>query len=208
MLPFGVTSVTSGGKAVDWCRKPSDDDKQFLLKRFVSDTATEVKFENVDGWIPCSPYILGVPASLINKTMVFSATSAQVPTTEKTAVTGSYFRFIGSTEEKTVTNALLLNAEGSEFVKTTSGVVKAGGAYMESLNSKSATTKTMTIAGSKIDIPGDINGDNAVTVSDALNVINVILGGNMTKGNFDVNNDGRVTVTDVMFIINLLIEKE
>ena len=208
MLPFGVTSVTSGGKAVDWCRKPSDDDKQFLLKRFASDRETEVIFENADGWIPYTPYILGVPASLINKAMVFSATGAKVPTTEKAAVTGIYFSFIGSNEEKTVTNALLLNAEGSGFVKTTSGVVKAGGAYMVSLSSKSATTKTMTIAGSNIDVPGDINGDNVVTVADALNVINVILGGNMAKGNFDVNNDGRVTVTDVMFIINLLVEKE
>ena len=71
MLPFGVTSVTSDGKAVDWCRKPSDDDKQFLLKWFASDTATEAKFENVDGWIPYTPYLLGVPASLINKKMVF-----------------------------------------------------------------------------------------------------------------------------------------
>ena len=208
MLPFGVISVTSDGKAVDWCRKPSDDDKQFLLKQFTSDTTTEAKFENVEGWIPYSPYILGIPASLINKKMVFSATGAEVPATEKTTVTGTYFRFVGSTEEKTVTNALLLNSEGSGFVKTTSGLVKAGGAYMESLNSKSSTTKTMTIAGTIIDIPGDINGDNAVTVADALNVINVILGGNMTKGDFDVNNDGRVTVTDVMFIINLLINNE
>lgn len=208
MLPFGVTSVTSDGKAVDWCKKPSDDDKQFLLKLFASDTATEAKFENVDGWMPYSPYLLGVPASLINKKMVFSATGAEVPVTGKSVVTGTYFRFVGSTEEKTVSNALLLNDEGSGFVMTTSGLVKAGGAYMEPLNTKSSTTKTMTIAGSIIDIPGDINGDNAVTVADALNVINVILGGNMTKGDFDVNNDGRVTVTDVMFIINLLVNNE
>lgn len=208
ILPYAVTAVTSGGKTVDWCRK-SDNDKQFLLKDFIGDKASEVSFANVASWVPCTPYILGVPASLINKKMVFSAANGWVSSTENLVKEGTYFRFVGSTEEKKVTNALVLNAFGTGFVKTTSSVVKAGGAYFESMNSKSAATKTLSVAGSTIVTIGDANGDNEVTVADVISVIDSILEGNATKGNsnFDVNKDGRVNVTDVMCIVNILVNK-
>ena len=207
MLPFTVTSVTSGGKAVDWCRK-SDNDKQFLLKEFIGDTNTSVAFANVNSWSPCTPYILGVPTSLINKKMVFTAADAWVATTEKPVSEGANFRFVASTEEKTVTNALLLNASGSGFVMTASGLVKAGGAYFEPLNTKAAATKTLSISGSTISPPGDANGDDTVTVADALCVVDAILSGNVRESSLDINEDGRVNVTDVMCIIKILVGKQ
>ena len=207
MLPFTVTSVTSGGKAVDWCRT-SDNDKQFLLKEFIGDTNTSIAFANVDGWSPCTPYILGIPASLINKKMVFTAANAWVATTEKPVSEGANFRFVASTEEKTVTNALLLNASGSGFVMTASGIVKAGGAYFEPLNTKAAATKTLSISGSTISPSGDANGDDTVTVADALCVVDAILSGNVRESSLDINEDGRVNVTDVMCIIKILVGKQ
>ena len=209
MLPYAVTSVTSGGIAVDWC-KESDSDKQFLLKQFIGDTSSEVLFDYVDKWKAYTPYILGTPTSLIKKKMVFSATNALVSSTGKAVADGESFRFVASTEEKTVANAFLLNAAGTEFVKTASGSVKAGSAYFEVLNAKVAAPKALAILGNNTVTEGDANGDNIVTVSDALYVVDAILKGNTnTKGGgFDVNNDGRVTVTDVMCIINILINKE
>ena len=209
MLPYAVNAVTSGGIAVDWC-KESDSDKQFLLKQFIGDTASEVLFDYVDKWKAYTPYILGTPTSLINKKMVFSATNALVSSTGKVVADGENFRFAASTEEKTVANAFLLNAAGTEFVKTASGSVKAGSAYFEVLNAKVAAPKALAILGNNTATAGDANGDNIVTVSDALYVVDAILKGNTnTKGGgFDVNNDGRVTVTDVMCIINILINKD
>ena len=95
-------------------------------------------------------------------------------------------------------------------MKTASGSVKAGSAYFEVLNAKVAAPKALAILGNNTVTAGDANGDNIVTVSDALYVVDAILKGNTnTKGGgFDVNNDGRVTVTDVMCIINILINKE
>ena len=207
MLPYTVTSVTSGGAKVDWCRK-SDSDKQFLLKDFTGDTASEVLFANVDNWTPCSPYILGVPEKLINKKMVFSASNAWVSSTQMPFTEGANFRFVASTEEKTVTNALVLNGSGTGFVKTSSANVKAGEAYFQALSKAASAVKSLSIAGSTVAIVGDANGDNEITVSDAINLVGAIQSGNMDQmEHMDVNNDGRITVTDVMCIINMVISQ-
>ena len=54
-------------------------------------------------------------------------------------------------------------------------------------------------------LPGDVNGDGVVNISDVNKVINVILstGNNMTC---DVNGDGTVNITDINYIINLILK--
>ena len=209
MLPYEVTSVTSNGKAVDWCRK-SDNDKQFLLKQFFSDKATEVTFTNVDQWIPSTPYILGTPGTFADKKMVFSASNAYVATTETPFMEGAYYRFVASTEDKTVSNALVLNESGTGFVKSTSGNVKAGGAYFLPLTKEASAVKALTIGGSTIITTGDANGDNEVTISDALSVVQFIQrGANLDEcPECDVNGDGRFTVSDVMCIVRMVISNQ
>lgn len=206
MLPFSVAGVTSDGKAVKWCRT-SDTDQQFLLKEFTGDTASEVTFGYVDSWIPCKPYILGTPTALVNKKMVLSATNTWVATTENPVTNGTNFRFVASTEEKAVADVLALNAAGTAFVKSASATVKAGGAYFVPLTTKAKDTKSLSIA-AIVAPKGDANGDNEVTVADALSVVGAILSGVADDEQLDVNGDGRVNVTDVMCVINILVTKE
>ena len=71
-----------------------------------------------------------------------------------------------------------------------------------------------------IGIPGDVDGDGVITISDANSVIEVIInGGNKGHGHNhapqrdssegiygDVNGDGSVTIADFNFIINIILE--
>ena len=72
-----------------------------------------------------------------------------------------------------------------------------------------------------IDIPGDVDGDGVITISDANSVIEVIInGGNKGHGHNhaplrygiegiygDVNGDGIVTIADLNYVIDLILEK-
>ena len=58
------------------------------------------------------------------------------------------------------------------------------------------------------DMPSDVNGDAAITASDALGVINHLIRADDATGNsmmVDVNADGEVTVNDALRVINDLI---
>ena len=55
-------------------------------------------------------------------------------------------------------------------------------------------------------IPGDVNGDGRVNVSDVSTLINMILGiTTMDQTAADVNGDGRVNVSDVTSLINIIL---
>ncbi len=55
-------------------------------------------------------------------------------------------------------------------------------------------------------VPGDVNGDGAVDISDANIIIDQILG-KPAQGNMDVNGDGQVDVSDINSILNLILGK-
>ncbi|MBR1726155.1 MAG: dockerin type I repeat-containing protein, partial [Muribaculaceae bacterium] len=59
-------------------------------------------------------------------------------------------------------------------------------------------------------VPGDVNGDGTVDVTDVNIIINIMLGkanASQYPGNADVNGDGKVDVTDVNIIINIMLGK-
>ena len=53
-------------------------------------------------------------------------------------------------------------------------------------------------------LKGDVNGDNAVNISDVNLVINMILSGNGTTAG-DVNGDGTINIGDINYIINVIL---
>ena len=53
-------------------------------------------------------------------------------------------------------------------------------------------------------VPGDVNGDGEVNISDVSDIIDVILGGNMTPG-ADVNGDGEVNISDINAVIDYIL---
>jgi predicted lipoprotein with Yx(FWY)xxD motif len=55
-------------------------------------------------------------------------------------------------------------------------------------------------------IPGDVNGDGKVNVSDVSALINMIMGLTvMDQSAADVNGDGKVNVSDVSALINIIL---
>ena len=55
---------------------------------------------------------------------------------------------------------------------------------------------------------GDVNGDNQISVSDVMAMVDYVLGnsnGNILKENADVNSDGAISVSDVMELVNMVI---
>ena len=60
-------------------------------------------------------------------------------------------------------------------------------------------------------VPGDVNGDNAVSVTDVISIIGYILEDEPAKFIFpaaDMNSDGNITVTDAISVIDLILSKE
>jgi hypothetical protein len=55
------------------------------------------------------------------------------------------------------------------------------------------------------DIFGDLNGDEAVNVTDIVLLVNIIISNQDYNSNNDLNNDGSINVTDIVLLVNLII---
>ena len=89
----------------------------------------------------------------------------------------------------------------------TNKTITRGHAYVKMKYSDSGGVGTIyTNLGGSAVVPGDVNGDGRVNVSDVSALINMILGitpMDQTAG--DVNGDGRVNVSDVSALINIIL---
>ena len=56
-------------------------------------------------------------------------------------------------------------------------------------------------------LPGDINGDGVVDISDVNIVINIMLGKEEPTPTSDVTDDGQVDISDVNAVINIMLGK-
>jgi len=130
MLPFDVTSVTADDSEIDWFHSSTDTGKNFWLKAFTNDTSDEVLFSFVSGSIEANtPYIVAFPGSkwgskwdMSNKKIKFIGENTQLKKTSRSVVTGSYYRFVGSTMQDNTENIYSLNSEGNAFdLKATGG---------------------------------------------------------------------------------------
>lgn len=76
----------------------------------------------------------------------------------------------------------------------------------ESLHHKNLTSKLILTEA----MTGDINGDNRVTVTDAVGIVNFVLRrppSVFISKAADVNNDGNITISDAVNIINIVLNK-
>lgn len=67
---------------------------------------------------------------------------------------------------------------------------------------------TTDLSGGTAPLQGDLNGDDAVDVTDVNIIINAILGKVDIDDNCDLNTDGTVDVTDVNMLINIILGKK
>ena len=58
-------------------------------------------------------------------------------------------------------------------------------------------------------VTGDANGDGQVTITDAVAIVNSILGNSSAGFNeaaADVNGDGNITITDAVGVVNIILQ--
>ncbi len=66
-------------------------------------------------------------------------------------------------------------------------------------------TFNYTIPGGATVIPGDVNGDNTVSIADVTDLIDILLNGSASSPAADVNGDNTVSIADVTDLIDLLL---
>jgi hypothetical protein len=54
-------------------------------------------------------------------------------------------------------------------------------------------------------MPGDVNGDGGINISDVTSLINLLLSAGEISVGADVNGDGQVNISDVTALINRLL---
>ena len=116
VLPFAPTSISADGQPIDW------RDGDFYLKAFTYVNADdEVCFETPEVFEANIPYIIGVPEALVGKTITFEAENADMPANidTKMQIGADPYIFVGNMLKKSLTDILVLNAEGSAFEPVT-----------------------------------------------------------------------------------------
>lgn len=127
-LPFGVQSINSAGKAIDWYRGTKNEaEKDFWVREFKHVSGNQVLFADARDWVANIPYIIAVPGNhwgpefdLTQKEMQFIAEDALVERTVVSAVVSDGFEFVGLTggldPASDLDNVYILNANGNAFV--------------------------------------------------------------------------------------------
>jgi hypothetical protein len=152
-LPFTATAVTCNNNTVDWFRSDSDTGKNFWLRAFTADADGSVSFGPAQELAANTPYIIAVPDDrfgaawqMTGFTVTFSTTNADIAATKTGSTSGNHYKFCGSTTATTLTNAYLLNAKGSKFVKATAATqVPPFRAWFEPVSISSLSKPSLTI---------------------------------------------------------------
>ena len=214
VLPFSVDKVMNAtdNQQIDWTHRSDSENKDFFVKEFVGLNDTEVAFENVETWMPNVPYIISVPGGnngLVGKEMEFSSTSTKVFPMETSTVVTNDYSFIGTPYEKTLSNVYVMNSTGTAFEPSEEATVGAGNAYFTVSSALTPQPTNIPISDYVPEILlGDANGDGVVNVSDAVLVVNYILGGDCPEivfENADVNGDKTLNVSDAVGIVSIIL---
>ncbi len=207
VLPFTVSQVKNAtdNQEVQWRHRSDNEKKDFWVKEFNQVDDNQVSFENVDTWMPNEPYIISVPNELTGKKMVFSATGIKVYTTATCEKVTNDYSFIGTPYDQTLSDIYVMNEAGTAFEPSQEATVEAGSAYFTV--SKKVSPQPTSIPIFNI-LLGDANGDGVVNVSDAVLVVNYILGGDCPEivfENADVNGDKTLNVSDAVGIVSIIL---
>ena len=146
--------------------------------------------------------------------VVIIASSINLDTTEINIILGESHQLIASVLPNETTNNIVSWASSNPNVATvsSSGLVNTVGLG-------TATIVAMTTDGSNLaatclvtvvdpNVPGDVNGDDRINISDVTALIDFLLSdddSHINRANSDVNGDGRINISDVTSLIDILL---
>ena len=202
VLPFAVAKVTAGGTAVSL----GGGNGGLWLRKWSSVSGDLLACDDETDWKPNMPYLMGTPAGMVGKKMVFSATAVKIHPTVSSVVRYADYDFIGTTAKQTLTKAYVLNSAGDAFTLTSNAVVNA---FRTCFVAHALTNGSPAALRLNANLRGDVNGDGMLSVSDVMLLATYVTNGSATGivlANADVNGDGDYTVADIMQLVNIIVK--
>lgn len=164
MLPFTATKVTVAGSTAErtWFRSDSDEEGSFWLRAFTADAEGSVTFSHAQSLTANTPYIIAVPGTtwgtewqMTDRPVTFSASNVTITAMKSETgehimapeVSGSHYKFVGTTVAQNVDNVYVLNTQGSKFTKVKKSTpVEPFRAWFTPITISSLTLPSLSIA--------------------------------------------------------------
>ena len=147
VLPFDVTEVEADGRRIDWFHSGTDSGKDFWLYAFSNDDLSSVGFVHAEELEADIPYIVSVPGKswgeaydLVGTQLTFKGENASIRSTVHSIMRGNYYRFCGTMKPRTVADAFVINADGTDFVKDSLAYVQPFRSYFTEVAGSTAVS--------------------------------------------------------------------
>lgn len=153
ILPFEPQSVADGGgKSIDWFHSNTETGKNFVIEEFSEEEGSNVYFSLVNSLKAYRPYIVSYAGQLNGnvydvkgKSLIYEASDLVIPASGYVSTYGNDYKFAGTLEEDTLTEAYVLNANGKEFDIAKNVAVQPFSAYFLANNATAAKAETLRI---------------------------------------------------------------
>ena len=159
-LPFDVSTEANEGVKVDldgtlypidWFHSADETRKNFWVMEFGSEEDAVVNFKHAEKLLAGRPFIIAVPGQawgsdndLTNLPITFYGKNATLTSDYRAVTSGDNYKMKGTVAQRDLSNAYLLNADGSTFSLESDGRVDAFRAYFEA-TSTAVNAKRLTI---------------------------------------------------------------
>ena len=217
MLPFSVDSIYDSSapekQYLSWSitNIPSDEGKKIWLRELTSINDDEALFKDVDYWRPNAPYLIAVPDrnwgasfDLVGHTLTFCAHKTDVLKTSDCKMICDGYELIGSTSHLRPTTAYVLNEQGDAFTTNTTKDVEPATAYILPVKQTSDHATDIIHIVNHSALPGDVNGDKTVDISDVMTTVNKVLKKEpriFIHANGDLDQNEVIDIVDVMMLV-------
>ena len=202
-LPFKADIISVDGNPVSL----DDESKHFWIYEFAAQgDEGEVIFEPATELRGLTPYIIAADASMAGRAVTFSATDVPFYKNgaDKMVVTTSDYKFYGTTLAPTMKDCYVLNTDGTAFEYiTTNKALTALTSYFTTTLPEEQRLPSIVLP-EVPRVPGDVNSDGEVDLSDAIMVTYYSLHEaptNFREASADMNGDGTIDLSDAIIII-------
>lgn len=186
----------------------SEDNRFWIYEFSKQDKEGDIVFTPATILRAATPYIIAGGSSMAGKTVTIR--SVGVPFyragSDRMVVTTKDYKFQGTTLAPSVSECYVLNEAGTAFEYVTKAKALEGmNAYFTTSLSESERVTSIILP----DVPkeptktGDVNGDGAITIQDAVSVLEAMASDTYTPA-ADINGDGAITIQDVVGILELM----
>lgn len=144
-LPFDATKITADGNDIDWYKSATDKGKQFWLMSFSEQKDNIVYFSHAPEMSKDLPYLIGVPAALVNKQVRFSAKDAEITADNPCMTSSPRYTYYSSATNLNSSRAFGINEQGSQFDYQSAFAPASFRAFFAANEMADATTNSLLI---------------------------------------------------------------